>query len=387
MSNNFSSSDDAASTTLPTLIPVLFAREQPLRYAAPSVMVITLLIGVVGNACLLLVNLRAKRSKSCNVLDVPLTTLAIVDLVLLVVTGPFFAVEFVLEDWPFGDAACRLLLPVNHLTETVGAYTVGLLALDECLVIALPNSYARRRDLKAAVASNLAVCFISVLLTIPAYIFTTNHQTTYRASFCTMHMPNVAHGIQLYAFVVCFCIPQFITLSCLLWIFYKSNGNLWRPANDESQPRSKQTRAVVLLIASLSGAQILLWLPYHIVSFLRPGIFSPAITRQDVHSYTALACYGYAYSAIKPMLYIFINEDIRNRFVGAIPLGWGKGIQGIRHGAREPNSPVHFQFDTASGSGRVPSMSSLRTIPGYPNVGINGEAEGVMDCPDRSWRL
>lgn len=387
MTSNISALDDDSPTPLPT-IPVLFLREQPLRYAAPSVMVITFLVGVVGNTCLLGVNLRAKRNNSCGVLDVSLTTLAIVDLVLIVVTGPFFAVEFALEDWPFGDAACRLLLPVNHLAETVGAYTVGLLALDECLVITLPNSYPHRRDLKASVAANLAVCFMSVLLTLPAYIFTTNHETMYQASFCTMHMPDVTNGIQWYATLVCFCIPLFLTLSSLLWIFCKSNGNLWRPANDESQPRSKQTRAVVLLIASLSGAQILLWLPYHIVSFLRPGIFTPDATRHDFQSYTATACYTYAYSAIKPMLYIFISEDVRDRFVGAIPLGWGKGIQGIRHGAREHSSPVQFHFDTASGSGRVPSMSSLRTLHGHPYItGMNGEAEVGTDCQDRRWSM
>ncbi|XP_038044084.1 galanin receptor type 1-like [Patiria miniata] len=390
MEENVTNDGAAFPTPSPTL-PVLYLREQPLRYAAPSVMSLTLLIGVFGNMCLLYVNLRglSKRDKSRVVLDVFLASMAVIDLLLLITTGPFFAIEFVLENWPFGGPACRFLLPFNHLTETVGAYTVGALALDECLVIGLPNSYAPRRDLRKSFLANLTIWLTAIVLTIPVTAYTKSAETTYQEFFCTVHMPGSTHGVQLYTFLVSFCIPVVLTLGCLLWILYKSNGNFWRPAKDESQPRSKQTRTTVLLIASLIGAQALLWLPHHITSFVHPGIYSDETTRSDFLSYTAVACYAYANSAIKPILYVFLYEDIRDRFVEAIPYGKGNDIQGIGRGRRLPTTPVRYKHERGSRVGKVPSVTaSMHTIHGYPYViEVNGEDEVGINGMDRRWSM
>ncbi|XP_022107259.1 somatostatin receptor type 4-like [Acanthaster planci] len=389
MGENITKDGAPSPTTLPT-IPVLYLREQPLRYVAPSVMALTLVVGVFGNASLLYVNLRALRGgKSQAVLDVFLASLAAVDLLLLITTGPFFAAEFVLEDWPFGSPACRFLLPFNHMTETVGACTVGVLALDECLVIALPNSYAPRRDLGKSVVANLMIWLSAVILTIPVSVNTKSTQTLYHSSFCTVSMPGPTLVIQLYTFIVSFCVPVVFTLGCLLWILYKSNGNFWRPAKDESQPRSKQTRTTVLLIASLICAQALLWLPHHVISFLQPGIHSEATTRGDFLSHTTVACYAYAYSAVKPLLYVFLSGDIRDRFVEAIPFGKGSDVRGIGRGRRLPTSPNRYLSERGSKAGKGPSVTtSMHTVHGYPYiVEVDGEDRIVMNGLDRRWSL
>ena len=49
--------DGGTPPMLPSTAPVLYLREQPLRYAAPGVMAVTLLVGALGNSCLLYTSL------------------------------------------------------------------------------------------------------------------------------------------------------------------------------------------------------------------------------------------------------------------------------------------------------------------------------------------
>jgi len=86
----------------------LYHFESVVRVAVPSIFSLIGVVGLVGNMLVVTVVVADGRRLMHGTTNVLITSLAVADLLFIVVCVPFTAAGYALPVWPFGDAWCKV---------------------------------------------------------------------------------------------------------------------------------------------------------------------------------------------------------------------------------------------------------------------------------------
>ena len=123
----------------------------PEAYAVPVVFAVIFIVGVVGNGTLILTVLKNKTMR--NAPNIFIVSLALGDLLLILVSVPFTATIYTFTEWPYGETLCKLNEFLQALSLGVSVFTLTVLSADRYVAIVDPM----KRHRTSSMAETLAI--------------------------------------------------------------------------------------------------------------------------------------------------------------------------------------------------------------------------------------
>ncbi|XP_039578119.1 C-X-C chemokine receptor type 5 isoform X2 [Passer montanus] len=276
----------------------------------PLIYLLMFVLGTLGNALVLVILERFKRSRTTT--ENFLFHLTLANLALLF-TFPFSVVES-LAGWVFGKFLCKILSAVHKINFYCSSMLLGCIAVDRYLAIVYAIHTYRKRRARSIHLTCTAVWLCSLLLTLPDLIFMEVWTDDSNRSIC--YFPEVGidgnnawlatrflyHTVGFFVplLVMCYCYMAIIRALC----------------QSQRLQRQKAVRVAILV----TGIFLLCWSPYHIVIFLNTLTKLEAFTKNchlEDQLDTAIMvteAIGFTHCCLNPILYAFIGVKFRNDF-------------------------------------------------------------------------
>ncbi|XP_078092357.1 C-X-C chemokine receptor type 3-like isoform X1 [Mustelus asterias] len=283
------------------------------RVFVPILYSFVLLLGILGNALVILVLGRYKRARR-TITDTFILHLAIADL-LLVFTLPFWAVEAV-TSWVFGTVMCKLIGAIFALNVYSSILFLICISFDRYLAIVHAiHMYRKRKPIYIHVTC-LLVWVFCLLLALVDLIFREEYNSSYlNSTVCTyIFHPDSAGAwkmtLRLAHHIIGFFIPMAAMLYCYCMIFKTL-------CHAQMFERQKTLKVVVALVVVFVAC----WLPYNAVLFVDTlqslGTIQTHCAMLNILdiSRTITQSLGLVHCCLNPLLYAFIGVRFRGEMV------------------------------------------------------------------------
>lgn len=132
----------------------------PEWFVIPIVFGVIFLVGIVGNGTLIYTVLRNKNMRSTP--NVLLVSLALGDLLLILISVPFSSTIYTFTDWPYGESICKLNEFLGTLSLGVSVFTLTALSGERYMVIVYPMTSHRGPSTQRTVMIACAIWMVSV---------------------------------------------------------------------------------------------------------------------------------------------------------------------------------------------------------------------------------
>ncbi|XP_031549314.1 neuropeptide FF receptor 1-like [Actinia tenebrosa] len=296
------------------------AKSNPLGSAYDSITIClftTIFVaGVVGNSFVISTILRWDDMKTpCNYL---IMTIAIADIGVAVFAAPLRIIERFIG-WPFGEAVCRLLVPLQDVFVCVSVVAHTCIALERYGAIVTP--FKRRlspRKMKFVIAGLWIGCYLTSGLPVAPLLSTVTRKSNV---LCKVIFPSMVFRrvFKLYLVIVFIAAPLLIQTWAYCWIA-RCISKKTLISESRSGPQQRRNRLVKMLFTSLLVFDIF-YLPRGILmlfyEFGDRSTFSPLIQYINLIS---LIIY-YLKHIINPMILFAMSADFRAGFYAACTRG------------------------------------------------------------------
>lgn len=142
----------------------------------PFVFLIIFIVGVIGNGTLVFIVFHNKVLH--NAPNIHIVSLAIGDLLLIVITIPFTATIFTFASWPYGVVVCKLSEYLQTLSVGVSVFTLTALSVDRYNAIVNPIKHVKKvSPVKFALIIASLIWIASALLALPDAILSSVEET------------------------------------------------------------------------------------------------------------------------------------------------------------------------------------------------------------------
>ncbi|CAG5865937.1 unnamed protein product [Menidia menidia] len=281
-------------------------------YAACVFYILIFLMAIPGNLVVGLVIGLSKQSLPPS--DLYLLHLAIAD-ILLAVTLPFWATS-VTVGWVFGDAACKMVTVAQELSFYSSILFLTCISMDRYMVIvrAMEARKANRQLVSWGVCA--AVWGVGTLLSLPGLFsssFAANNSS--RPVCAESYDPGSSDEWRTATRVLRHTLGFLVPLAVMLPCYGTTVRRLLRVRGGVQ--RQKAMRVIVCVVAAF----LLCWTPYHLAvmadTFYRARLvaFGCPARRAVDRAMFATQSLGLLHSCVNPVLYAFVGEKFRRRFL------------------------------------------------------------------------
>eukprot|EP00058_Branchiostoma_floridae_P026357 XP_002611848.1 hypothetical protein BRAFLDRAFT_83128 [Branchiostoma floridae] len=238
--------------------------------AIPIVYSVVCILGLIGNSLVISVILRFEKMKT--IANIYILNLAIAD-ELFMLSLPFFVVSILLEDWPFGDVMCRVVLTVdamNMFTSCCCITTESFMYTDTtgCMLQWPGDSWAR---------AWIVYCIILGFL-LPVVVIT----------ICSV---KIAKALGRQANQLIF------------------EGDVKLSASrrqQEARRKHKVTKMILAVIVTF----VVCWLPFYVGQIVNLVAKLPPTTLL-MGVYNFILCLSYVNSCVNPFIYFLVSDSFR----------------------------------------------------------------------------
>lgn len=123
--------------------------------------------GFLGNTLVIIVVLMNPQMRSTT--NILIINLAIADLLFVIFCVPFTAIDYIANEWPLGNAWCKIVQYLIIVTALASIYTLVLMSLDRFLAVVYPTSRSLRNECNALKA--ITILWLIILSTSIPVIF------------------------------------------------------------------------------------------------------------------------------------------------------------------------------------------------------------------------
>eukprot|EP00092_Neocalanus_flemingeri_P096873 GFUD01123349.1.p1 GENE.GFUD01123349.1~~GFUD01123349.1.p1 ORF type:complete len:344 (+),score=82.16 GFUD01123349.1:73-1104(+) len=210
--------------------------------------------------------------------------------------------------WTLGPYLCEFVTSMTVILLSASIYNFVCVNLDRLFAIKMPLKYKELKDKRWMVKSAILACW--VLSLVPAVPMWTSFDTRTEENDGTNSICSFPYTSQVWVWwsaVTAFIIPTVLILIIWLAILHHfSKDSLFTEDKQLSSSRKKRERRVTIIMGTITMAFLVCWWPYAIIFMM--GKNSGAILQKVV-------TLAYLNSLINPILYIFINKQVRNAMV------------------------------------------------------------------------
>uniref|UniRef100_G3NJ06 Endothelin receptor type B n=1 Tax=Gasterosteus aculeatus aculeatus TaxID=481459 RepID=G3NJ06_GASAC len=247
------------------------------KYVHTAVSVVVFVVGIVGNSALLKIIYANKCMRSGP--NILIASLALGDLMHIVIDIPINAYRLIAEDWPFGLLLCKLVPFIQKTSVGITALSLCALSVDRYRAIVFWN---RIKGIGVPVWTAVEISLIwviSILLAVPEVVgfdmITMNYKDKH-LRICLLHPMQTTPFMQFYKsakdwwlFGFYFCLP-------LAWtaLFYTlMTRKMLRNTENTLSDHTKQRREVAKTVFCLVIVFALCWLPLYLSRILKSTIY------------------------------------------------------------------------------------------------------------------
>ncbi|XP_072911106.1 atypical chemokine receptor 2-like [Hemitrygon akajei] len=291
------------------ITPYLFCGKEEVKAFGkiflPVLYITVFVFGMLGNSFLVLMIVRYLKLKTMT--DIYLLNLAISDL-LFVVSLPFWA-TYVISEWIFGNAMCKIISAVYTINFYSGIFFIACMSMDMYLQIVHTVSMKNYRTIFKSIIISAAVWTLAMLVTIPEFIFSQSRKVgdryTCLSNYGSDQLVFWKTTIQLQINIIAFIIPFFAMI-----FFYTRIASVL--LKSRSFGKDKALKLVIMLVAVF----FVLWFPYNIVLFLHSledlGVIGGCeMSKRLDYALQVTESIAFTHCCFNPLLYAFVNERFR----------------------------------------------------------------------------
>lgn len=121
--------------------------------------------GFIGNTLVIFVVLLNPQMRSTT--NMLIINLAIADLLFVIFCVPFTAIDYVADEWPLGNAWCKIVQYLIIVTALASIYTLVLMSLDRFLAVVYPISSRSLRNERNALKAITILWLLILSASIP----------------------------------------------------------------------------------------------------------------------------------------------------------------------------------------------------------------------------
>ncbi|XP_068596271.1 endothelin receptor type B-like [Brachionichthys hirsutus] len=307
--------------TKPTEIKYAF------KYVNTVVSCLIFVVGIIGNSTLLRIIYKNKCMR--NGPNVLIGSLALGDLLYIVIAIPINVYKLLAEDWPFGVYICKLMPFIQKASVGITVLSLCALSVDRYHAV---TSWSRVKGIgiplwKAAEVT--LIWLLAVLLAVPEAMAFDMLELPYRGNklrVCLLHPEQTTSFLKFYqdvkdwwlfGFYFCFplaCTGIFYTLMSCEMLNRKKGIRI--ALNDHMKQRREVAKTVFCLVLIFA----LCWLPLHLSRILKKTIYNQNDpNRCELLSFLLVMDYiginmASLNSCINPIALYFVSKKFKNCF-------------------------------------------------------------------------
>lgn len=296
----------------------------PEAIAVPIVFFVIFVVGVIGNGTLIFTVLRNKNMQ--NIPNILIVSLALGDLLLILVSVPFTATIYTFKYWPYGEEMCKMNEFLQTLSLGVSVFTLTALSGDRFLAIVYPMRMHRGSPKLRTMSIAAGIWVLSIGLAL-LDLMGSHIVTSHSMKFCNLFPRQWGEWYPkfhcMFRFAIYFAAPMLIIASfysSMAWILWLSGrrmpgeaqrimGNAKNNAKKQMEGRKK----VAKLILSFIVVFIICWLPRHV--YLLWFHYDPGDYNLFWHIFKIIGfCLCFINSCINPLALYFLSQQFRRCF-------------------------------------------------------------------------
>ncbi|XP_005921454.1 endothelin receptor type B [Haplochromis burtoni] len=247
------------------------------KYVNVIVSLVVFVVGIVGNSALLRIIYVNKRMRSGP--NILIASLALGDLIHIVIDIPINAYRLMAENWPFGLVLCKLIPFIQKTSVGITVLSLCALSVDRYRAVV---SWNQIKGIWVSVWTAIEIGLIwviSILLAVPEVVgfdMITMDYKEKRLTICLLHPMQTTGFMQIYKAVKDWWLFGFYFCMPLVWtaVFYTlMTRKMLRKTETTLCEHIKQRREVAKTVFCLVIVFALCWLPLYLSRILKLTIY------------------------------------------------------------------------------------------------------------------
>lgn len=352
-------------------VPFKLVASQPEAYIVPILFAIIFIIGVVGNGTLIVTVIKNKTMR--NTPNIFLVSLALGDLLIILVSVPVTATYYTFNEWTYGAAMCKINELLQTLSLGISVFTLVALSGDRYMAIVYPMSRHKGSTMVRTMVTATLIWVFSALLAslegVAAHIVSRPHWN-YTVHVCVTHP--AAWGAWypkfhiLFRFSVYFAIPILIISSfyasmarILIISGRRMPGEAPRFLSGVKGAATKQMEArkkVARLVLSFVFVFMACWLPRYV--YLLWFHFDSGTYNLFWHVFKIVGfCLCFINSCVNPLALYFLSHQFR-RYYNRYLFCWCRHPRTYHNGSEYSEASKMFNLQSKRNSTSVTEMTT-----------------------------
>lgn len=326
------------------------------KYVNTVVSCLIFVVGIIGNSTLLRIIYKNKCMR--NGPNVLIGSLALGDLLYIIIAIPINVFKLLAEDWPFGVYICKLMPFIQKASVGITVLSLCALSIDRYHAV---TSWSRVKGIGIPLWKAVEVTLIwllAVVLAVPEALAFDMLEIPYRGNklrVCLLHPEQTSSFMKFYQnvkdwwlFGFYFCVPlacTFVFYTLMTCEMLSRKKGMRIALNDHMKQRREVAKTVFCLVLIFA----LCWLPLHLSRILKKTIYDQNDpNRCELLSFLLVMDYiginmASLNSCINPIALYFVSQKFKNCFQSCLccwcyrtsPLdkrGSGRSWKGSCHG-------------------------------------------------------
>uniref|UniRef100_A0A8D0KCD0 Endothelin receptor type B n=1 Tax=Salvator merianae TaxID=96440 RepID=A0A8D0KCD0_SALMN len=297
------------------------------KYINTTVACVVFVLGIIGNSTLLKIIYKNKCMR--NGPNILIASLALGDLLFIIIDIPINLYKLLAANWPFGAEVCKLVPFIQKTSVGITVLSLCALSIDRYRAVA---SWSRIKGIGVPVCTAVEIILIwivSLVLAIPEAIgfnvITTNYNGQ-EIEVCLLNQRQETSFMQFYVeakdwwlFSFYFCLPLAITAlfyTLMTCEMLRKKSGMQIALNDHLKQRREVAKTVFCLVLVFA----LCWLPLHLSRILKFALYNENDPeRCDLLSFLLVLNYiginmASVNSCINPIALYLVSKRFKNCF-------------------------------------------------------------------------
>ncbi|XP_061473194.1 neuropeptide Y receptor type 6-like [Rhineura floridana] len=287
--------------------------------------VIVMLVGLLGNLCLIIIIKKQKESQS--VTNILIANLSLSDIFICVMCIPFTVAYTLMDYWVFGEAMCKISAFVQSVSVTVSTFSLVLIAVERYQLIVNPRGC--KPSISHAFWGIIFIWAFSLIISTPFFIFhqvtdepfrnLSSHSDIYKNKVvCIEVWPSIEErrGFTTTMLVFQYFFPLGFIFICYVKIFVclqKRHAKVDKIRENEIRlNESKRINIMLISIVVTFGA---CWLPLNIFNMVFDWNHEALINCHHNVVFTLCHLVAMISICINPVFYGFLNKNFQKDLV------------------------------------------------------------------------